>query len=255
MNGPPADGTTASRTTSARRGWPVLLVSVLLLLLGVGLFLMLRPSPRTDFAWLTPEQFTQVSKPGPWPRLQKAINSGLAYFSHRPRIWCELHSWCWTAEMARRIPPLSPAISTNAAGGRVWVLSPMELDVLERQFRTMSISGASVLLDISSSGRLPLMSASKAAAAIYPKLQKWDGSALYRSGSIKVIFSVRNSPGQVQTGLSLAFRASIPEAGGLLIEHTEPGDPSGAKFLLIFTARVVDSQGNPISRSARTNAP
>lgn len=258
MNKPATDAT-ASHSAPARRPWFVFLLvcsGLLLLLLGLGLLFLSRPTPTHGVAWLTPGKYARAVKPGPWPWLQNLLWSASSYlWRAKASIHSQVEVWCPNPLQARQDYLLPPAISTNVDGTRAWELSSAQLERFERQLHAQPMSAGSTSL-ASASGRIAGVPLMRPGMVLPPAPLSWNETATYRSGAIRLLLNVNSLSSSSPPICIVACRASIVDGGALLIEKTESAKtewagPTTAKYWLILSAHAVDAQGNPLSRSAR----
>ena len=253
----------ASNSGRARhRGVLLAAGAVLLLVLGFGIFLALRPAPADRLVWMTPPQFARASNPGPFARLKYQIRNllgpALKYLRPlRPNIITRVNLIGLNNEAAQLASPQKPPWATNAEGFRVWELSEAEFKKAKQLLKTMGKPTTESTMVAASGGRahMALFDTPPPGASYGPVGLNCDVTTRYANGVVKILLGLTwtekpsataGASNNSQTNLALAFRASIANAGALLIQRRTSGNPGGTNYWFLVSTTAVDARGNPL---------
>ncbi len=243
------------------------LVMVLLaaVLSTISLWNALSPRSEPAFLCLTPAEFTQTASPGPFMTLAYRLMNlvpplGRVYMSRRQKLNISVQLYAFTRDGELRTE-LQKASSTNADGGRAWLLLGEDVKRLREGLRTnagvapVNVAGISTADGIRSTlrmgGNTPVPTG--LTVDVFPKVG---------SGRVRLLVAAHYteaagspSPGQalLRTNLDAACLARVPNGGGLVLASAVPESPTGTNLWLVVSVLEVDAKGNPVKPHARTS--
>jgi hypothetical protein len=238
------------------------IVFAVVVVLAIVLLLFCLPSVQPQFAWLTPAQAVQANHPGPLTQLKyKLIRLAgplMRHFpSHRPSIMITAYIFTVPAKLGETVPD-APRVA-NSEGANAWILSPVEL--FSYQQRLKANPDVSLLFSpriMTSSGVQARFSIGQSVPGYASNIGiTLDAAATASSGSINLLVNATDtqlagpvmvSGTTVETNLSTACRARLPDAGGLVITCRKAGTSNGTNYWLIISPMLVDATGKPLKK-------
>jgi hypothetical protein len=258
MNFHAQPGDTSSSPLTRRRRIRVALLLAAVVLLSAVLILAVQAMRSEKLVWLTPAEFARTSRPGPLT----SVKNELKHLT-RP-LWRQFRKSkpCFTIGSELLIFPstrrdnlgLGASVRTSGSGLRAWILSPTELTNFQARIKSMpKAEVAGQTRTITGSGmRTRMFMSNSPGLAMFASAVTVDVVPKVTASSIQLLVgvtSVQGIPAQQMsaiTNFSAAFRALVPNNGGLIITDSDSKDPDGKTYFLIMTPSAVDPRGNPI---------
>jgi hypothetical protein len=225
-----------------------------ILLAGVTILLfVISDTGAKRFVWLTQADL----KPGTMEKLRDRLmrlTSPLwrGYWSRQPFVLIDSTMLAVPAGYAVQFG-LGRPITTNDDGFHGWLISSAELTALRQQIKILPgemnlgsprvqtfVGGWAGISQLSGQAGLTVTLRAK------PAGDSWNltiGSRL-----TELTASVSSNAVVLQTNLAAACRATIPNAGALVIRGASRIDSKGTNYWLIVSPTAVDGQGRPIKR-------
>lgn len=261
MDAPPSSPEAAPPALKNPRYTAIRLALVVsgVLLLSVGLLVLLvYEGSNTKIVWLTPTEAANISAPQK-PGALTALKQKLAKLA--PSLWQKLRGnrpkikvWATyaispgsTAQSA-----LGEALSTNADGFRVWVLTSERLAAFELSLRTGSngplLGPVNFVMESNpqATRSLPMGRG--------PETITIDLAVRVALGTVNLSIAALStesggySNGQpvLSTNFSTACRVLVPDAGGFVINFCNTNSTKGTDYWLILSPSVLDTNGQPV---------
>jgi hypothetical protein len=267
MDSPPPTSETppAAVVPNRRRALRRFLIVIVSLLVVLVVLFLVFASPNPQFAWMTPAQMAQASRPGSLTQLKyKAMRLAgplmRFYHSHRPNIHIAVNVFT-ASPIAGQTDPDTLGL-TNADGTRAWILALQELSVFQQRFKTNSsvhlVSGMNIQTRDGMSASVAMGSRFSVNAATgtwtnigtsidaLPKTSAGSINLLIHASSTELSgVSTTNGP-VIKTNFSAACRVLLPDAGALVLNcrNADPSNPTN--YWLIVSPVLVDATGKPI---------
>ncbi len=267
MDSPPPTSETppAAAVPTRRRALRRFLIVIVSLLVVLVVLFFVFASPNPQFAWMTPVQMAQASRPGPLTQLKYKVMRLAGplmrfYHSHRPNIHIAANVFT-ASSIAGQIDPAAPGL-TNADGTRAWILPSQELSVFQQRLKTNSgvrfVSGMNIQTgdgmgaEVATGSRFSVNAATGAWTNIgtsidaLPKTSAGSINLLIHASSTELSgVSTTNGPA-IKTNFSAACRVLLPDAGALVLNcrNADPSNPTN--YWLIVSPVLVDATGKPV---------
>jgi len=249
------------------RGKKFRLVLIGFALVGIiaMLVLVLIPSPGSQIAWMTPEQFSNATKVGPLTRLKYRVKDLTApiwrrFIKNRPSI--AIDTSVWTLNNLKS-GELSPGITTttNAGGQLAWVISQAELEAFQKRLKSMTnvvldgrprvMTGNKMQSRISVGQSIPTANGMKAvgfSADFIPKIIGSSVGTMVNMTSTEALTSSSTNLPTISTNFAVLCHVLIPSGGALVVDGGQPKRQDGKHFLLIVSPAIIDPTGKPVRR-------
>lgn len=232
----------------------------LLALLVIILLLLLRPEPSGKISWMTPAQMNFAATGGVLgrvkTRLEWLIHPFRRYIQRKPRAEIMLNATFYSlpADSTNSFD-LGAAASINADGKRAWILPDTELPSFRKRLestrgvtplsspRMTTVDG--MRSEMSIGNTIPIggtMSFVGLSIDLFPRISKDNLNLLIAATSTETNSS---HPPILRTNLSLACRASVPDAGALVLDA---GNSGTNHYWLLLAPSLIDPAGNPIKK-------
>ncbi len=226
----------------------------LVLLAGWSLLRSLAAPSEPAFRWLTPAQFAQATKPGPFTLLGYRLLNLTGpiwhgFVSLRPQINLSARLYVAALDIQREMPlPGSPF--TNPDCARAWLLSAPVAKALREQLKTNSaatpINEANIITSDATrctltTGPMPC----GLALDVLPKVASGALRLLLAANSTDV--TVSGTSAQSRTNLAAFCIAHLQNGGALVLAPAISNDAGGTNLFLIISATAVDARGLPIA--------
>jgi len=244
----------ASQPKSIRIGIAVsvfVLLGVLIFAIAIG---SKSASPEATLVWLEPIQFAGQMQTNRFARVYyKALNFAAPVLRHfqRPKTQILIASKFLAAhDVSMSQLGIGASNGTNQTGVQAWILSPVELEQIEKQMKRMKG------LEVVNAPRITLTdgtTASVCCGQTDPKSLQFIGVTVDVAPRIashqfvvpmSAIYTELN--GAIQTNLYAACRVVVPNAGGILISSPESKDTNGTNYWIILSPTAIDASGKMI---------
>ena len=184
---------------------------------------------------------------------------GRVYLSRLQKLNISVQLYALTRDGESRTG-LPQASSTNADGGRAWLLSVEHLKGLREGLRThagvapLNVAGIStadgIHSTLSTGGNTPVPAG--LTVDVLPKVRAGWVRLLVAAHYSEATGSPSSGQAPLRTSLDVACLARVPNGGGLVLASAVPNSPTGTNLWLVVSVLEVDAKGNPIKPPART---
>lgn len=223
-------------------------------------------SHSSKMEWLNPASLEK--KPNRiWAQIKRSVSVVAAplmqrWRNSRPHVEIAASIFCISNSTPETIDLGSP-ISTNAAGLRAWIISATNIPTVEKRIEGRDSSSSSQIAMSS----MTISSASGSEAKLLTignfnqgpglvSLVAFDFSPTVFADSVRftmetTITESTNVSGRstvIDTNLTLALRATIPDHKALLIDAGAPKPPATDHFWFIISMLPIDAKGQPLKR-------
>lgn len=250
---------------SRRRTLRRLLFLAAFVIFALLVLLILLPAPAPRFAWLTPAELQQATRPSRFT----LIKYKLEYLAgpllrHLPRhpVYFIISSTIFTAAPEASIQTnLGPPFATNAGGLSAWIVPADQIGAFRRALRT---NGA---VSIQPSPQVQVGSGVQASASIGQNVSlipgtytnvgiTMDTAATPGSGFINLLIGVSstalsssssNTP-VIKTNFSTACQVTLPQLATLLVRCGQTDSASPSNYWLLVSPAMIDTKGKPVKK-------
>jgi hypothetical protein len=175
-----------------------------------------------------------------------------SYWSRQPLVLISSTMLATAAPFPTQFGLGVPA-GTNADGIQVWLLSEAELTALRQQVKTLPghMTGSSPRVQTSAGGWASVSMLNAGAGLTVTLKANAAGNAwTLTAGAIQTEPTASASTNVVplRTNFAAACRATIPNAGALVIQSVNGNQATGTNFWLIISPVAIDTQGKPVPR-------
>lgn len=234
-----------------------------LLLLAMLFFFVLRGSPEQNLVWLTPAEFRQATQPGAFTRIKYTIINLTGpylrgFWRYKPQITIDSSLMTFSAA-ASQATDLGNPVATNSAGLRAWILSPNDLQNLQKRLKSISgvalVSRPRVSTANGIQSQLSVVDSAPAGSKALPVGLTIDLIPKVANGSIKLwvcaISTARpaaplENASLIQTNVAISCQTSLPSGGGLVVDAGPAKGVGGTNYWFIISPTAIDARGNPI---------
>ena len=263
MDSPPPEP--APPALKRKRSRTLFIAVIALIILAVATLALLVPhSSDEKMLWLTPAQMARAKQPRPLTRLKNRLEWVISpfrrFFHRRPKamLLFDARIYNLSDASADKIQLGQPS-STNADGALAWILSASELSSFRDQLKAMpglSLVNSPVIQTAEGvSAQLQTGNTVKVGGSFVMVGLTVDLIPKVSGNSYKLLIGVTDtetnavapsaSP-SIKTNFAMSCRASIPNAGALVID----GGKSGEKhYWLLLMPTLIDTTGKPIKSS------
>lgn len=248
------------------------IIFAVVLVLAIILLLLCLPSAQPQFAWLTPAQVAQASRPGPLTQLKykliRMVGPLMRHFpSHRPNIMITADILAQPVKLGQ-VAPDAPGVA-NSGGASAWILSPGDLLLFQQRLKASpSVNKLSSPRILTMSGGQAIFSTIRAVTLVSTNLGVITGistnyglttdiKATASGDSISILLNMSDTelvgppvtpPPPIVTNLSAVCRVRLANGGGLVISSGQTGPGDSTNYWLVISPTLVDAAGKPIKK-------
>jgi hypothetical protein len=249
----------SSETTHRRDRWLIWAIAGIAFIAAVLAFIMTSPREKPDkLVWMTPAQLTQTLKPGKLTRLKYKImrcpGPWRWFTSHKKQV--SIETSVVAIPRGSALPTARESGRTNLEGELVWIVGPEELKKVKDALSAAPGKDTRTVMHLTT---LDGMQCGISSGNTLNRTSAFCGTigqmvAKIEHGAFKLVVDVTSteeappkliSATGVQTNISIACRAIVPNDGALIVTDTNRGI-SGTNYCMIISCAAVDSAGNPI---------
>ena len=247
-------------TTPIRKRWRIRILAGVVVIAAIMAVVMTSPRETPDeFVWMTPAQVAQSLTPGRLTRLKYKVMRWPGPWRWFPRSKRVIRIHMQVLAVTNGVVPAFAQVDscwTNRDNKVAWIAGPDDLKEVEQNLKD---SGAKT------KGEMSLtvpdgMQASMASGTAIPATSSFSGTSAQLLAKIEhvkfnlLVEATSSEPAPphailtagVQTNLSIACRALVPNGGALIVEGAGNG-VSGTNYYMIISCVAIDSKGNPIT--------